>query len=291
MSPRLQTKRVSGAATLPSAAMIAAVLVAKSCLGVEIIAHRGASHLAPENTLASVELAWKRGADAVEIDIWLTKDGRIVAIHDEDTERTTGQKWAIADHTLAELRSLDAGTWKDASFAGEPIPILEEILASIPDGKRLFVEIKCKREVLPGLRRALIASGKLPRQIVVIAFDLEIATEWKVLMPEVKTYWLHGRSPKRDEVTNIIIEGRIDELIEKCRAADLDGLDLAHDSELTEEIVDQIHGLGLKLYVWTVNSPADAVRAVNLGVDGITTDRPGWLREQLSAQPTSCGTR
>ena len=125
MSSRLQTGRVYRTVTLPLAAVITAVLVAKSCPGVEIIAHRGASHLAPENTLASVELAWKRGADAVEIDIWLTKDGRIVAIHDEDTERTTGRKWVIADHTLAELRRLDAGSWKDESYAGEPIPILE----------------------------------------------------------------------------------------------------------------------------------------------------------------------
>ena len=291
MSSRLQTRPVHRTVALPLAAVITAVLLAKSCLGVEIIAHRGASHLAPENTLASVELAWKRGADGVEIDIWLTKDERIVAIHDEDTERTTGRKWKIADHTLAELRSLDAGSWKDASFAGERIPMLEEILASIPDGKRLFIEIKCKRQVLPELRRLLIASGKPTRQIVVIAFDLDTATESKRLMPDVKTYWLFGRSPQRDKDTHMITGGRIDELIEKCRAAGLDGLDLSHESELTNEIVDRIHGLGLGLYVWTVNSPADAVRVVNLGVDGITTDRPGWLPGQLPAQATSRGNR
>ena len=291
MNPQDYANRVFGTVTLPLAAVITAVLLAKSCLGVEIIAHRGASHLAPENTLASVELAWKLGTDAVEIDIWLTKDGRIVAMHDKDTERTTGRKWLIADHTLAELRGLDAGSWKAASYAGEPIPILEEILASIPDGKRLFIEIKCGREVLPELHRVLIASGKPLRQIVVIAFDLDTATESKRLMAGVKTYWLFGRSPKRDKATHMITGGRIDELIEKCRAADLDGLDLAHDSELTKEIVDEIHGLGLGLYVWTVNSPADAVRAVNLGVDGITTDRPKWLREQLPARATSRGNR
>jgi glycerophosphoryl diester phosphodiesterase len=256
---------------------------------VEIIAHRGASHLAPENTLASVELAWKLAADAVEIDVWLTKDGRIVVIHDEDAERTTGRKWTIADHTLAELRRLDAGSWKDASFAGEPIPLLEEIPASIPDGKRLFIEIKCDRKVLPELERALKASAKRPAQIAIIAFDLAVAAESKKRMPQLMTYWLQGKSPERDEKTGKVIGRRIDELIEKCLAAGLDGLDLAHDSELTREIVDRIHGLGLGLYVWTVDSPADAVRAVNLGVDGITTDRPGWLREQLPPRATSPG--
>ena len=291
MSSRLQTGRVHGTAILPLAAVITAVLVAKSCPGVEIIAHRGASHLAPENTLASVELAWKLEADAVEIDIWLTKDGRIVAIHDEDTERTAGRKWKIADHTLAELRRLDAGSWKDASYAGEPIPILEEILASIPDGKRLFIEIKCGRKVLSELERTLKASGKQPRQIVIISFDLAVVTESKKRMPRLMTYWVQGKSPERDEKTGKVTGRRIDELIEKCRAAGLDGLDLAHESELTEEIVDGIHRLGLGLYVWTVNSPADAAGAVNLGVDGITTDRPGWLRGQLPARATSCGNR
>ena len=284
MSLEHHLKRVHGAMALPLATVIVAVLLATSCLGVEIIAHRGASHLAPENTLASAELAWKLGADAVEIDIWLTKDGRIVALHDENTERTTGRKWKIAEHTLAELRRLDAGSWKDASYAGEPIPTLEEILASIPDRRRLFIEIKCGREVLPQLRRVLVASEKPPRQIVVIAFDLETATESKRLMPGVRTYWLYGRSPTRDKMTHMITGGRIDELIGKCRAAGLDGLDLSHESELTKEIVDRIHGLGLEFYVWTVNSPEDAVRVVNWGADGITTDRPKWLREKLQAE-------
>ena len=291
MNSELQTRRVHRTVILRLLALIAAVVVPQSCLAVEIIAHRGASYLAPENTLASVRLAWKLAADAVEIDIWLTKDERIVAIHDKDTQRTTARKWIIADHTLAELRRLDAGSWKDASYAGEPIPILEDILASIPDGKRLFIEIKCGREVLPGLQHVLKTSAKQPSQIVIISFDLPTVTESKRRMPRLMTYWVQGKSPQRDEKTGKVTGGRIEELIEKCRAAGLDGLDLAHNSELTKEIVDRIHRLGLELYVWTVNLPADAVRAVNLGVDGITTDRPAWLRRQLPARETSRGNR
>jgi glycerophosphoryl diester phosphodiesterase len=284
MSSKYRGKGIHLVMTWPAAVAIVAVLVACPCLGVEIIAHRGASQLAPENTLASANLAWKLKTDAVEIDIYLTKDGRIVAMHDKDTERTTGRKWKVAEHTLAELRRLDAGSWKDPSYAGEKIPTLEEILASIPDGRRLFIEIKCGKEVLPELRRRVLASRKSASQIVVIAFDLETATEWKQMMPEVKTYWLFGHSPTRDKKTKKITGGRIEELIEKCRVAKLDGLDLAHGSELNKEIVDKIHGLGLEFYVWTVNEPEEAVRVLNWGVDGITTDRPKWLREKLQAQ-------
>lgn len=99
---------------------------------VDIIGHRGASHDAPENTLAAFKLGWEQGADAVELDIWLTKDGKIVCLHDADTKRTTGVLKKAADSTLAELRTLDAGTWKDAKWRGEKIPTLTEALAAIP---------------------------------------------------------------------------------------------------------------------------------------------------------------
>jgi glycerophosphoryl diester phosphodiesterase len=165
----------------------------------EIIAHRGASHSAPENTLASANLAWKRNADAVEIDVWLTKDGRIVALHDKTTERTTGRKWNVAERTLAELKTLDAGTWKDKTWAGERIPALEEILATIPDGKRLFIEIKCRAEIVPELERVLKASGKPPAQTAVISFDLDTVRAFKKQMPQLAVYWVHCNSTKRDE--------------------------------------------------------------------------------------------
>ena len=108
----------------------------------EIIAHRGESSLAPENTLAAVQLAWAGDADAVEIDVRLTADGHLVVCHDADTERTTGQKLVVGECTLAELRALDAGAWKGAEWAGQKIPLLAEILDTIPENKRLFVEVK-----------------------------------------------------------------------------------------------------------------------------------------------------
>lgn len=268
------------AGVLLSGLVILAGGLAGRAFGVEIVAHRGASYSAPENTLASVRLAWQRNADAVEIDVYLTADGRIVALHDATTKRTTGKDWKVADRTLAELKTLDAGVWKGAAWAGEKIPTLQEILATVPDGKRLFIEIKCGPQILPELERVLKASGKQPAQTVVISFDLATVRAVKGTMPLLPVYWIRPTSPRRDKKTGQIVD-RLDDLIETCRKSGLDGLDLAHDSQLTKELIARIHGLGLEMHVWTVNSPDDARKLIALGVDGITTDRPGWLREQL----------
>ena len=91
-----------------------------------IVAHRGASYDAPENTLSSVRLGWEQGADCVEIDVYLTKDDQIVAMHDKTTKRTAGKDWTVSERTLAELRTLEVGSWKDEKFRGEPVPTLAE---------------------------------------------------------------------------------------------------------------------------------------------------------------------
>lgn len=247
---------------------------------VEIIAHRGSSFIAPENTLASVELAWREQTDAVEIDVWLTADGRIAVSHDDKLKRITGHPGKVSEMRLEELQKLDVGVWKVPAWAGQRMPSLESVLATIPAGKRLFVEIKCGPEIADEFVRVVNASGKQLAQVVVIAFDLTVATTVKQRMPDLKVYWLRGTSPRKDKKTGQWID-QPQEVLETCRQAKLDGLDLQYHSQLTREYIDQIHNLGLKLYVWTVNSPEEAQRLSELGVDGITTDRPGWMKEQL----------
>ncbi len=127
---------------------------------IEIIGHRGASHDAPENTLASFRLGWAQGADANELDLRLTRDGQIAVIHDATTRRIAGLERPVAAQTLAELQALDAGSWKGAAWAGEQIPALAEVLATVPDGKRLYLEIKCGVEVLPELERVIAEARK-----------------------------------------------------------------------------------------------------------------------------------
>jgi len=248
----------------------------------EIVAHRGASHLAPENTVASAELAWAKDADAVEVDVYLSQDKRIVVIHDKTTKRTGGEELEVAKTPAQRLRQLDVGSFKGQAFTGERIPFLEEIIETVPKGRRLFVEIKCGPEVLSPLENAIEASGKR-EQIVIIAFDFETIKAAKRLMPDVPAYWLLGT--KKDKETEAWIP-HDPALVEDVASSGLDGLDV-HYAGVTEEFASRVGEAGLGLYVWTVNDPAEARRLAKLGVAGITTDRPGWLRRQLSGPPES----
>jgi glycerophosphoryl diester phosphodiesterase len=244
---------------------------------VEIIAHRGASHDAPENTLAAVSLGWQQAKDGVEIDIHLSRDGRIVVIHDYDTKRIAGVDRRIADQTLSELRALDAGKWKGKRWTGEKIPTLEEVLSTVPDGKRLFIEIKCGPEVLPELKRLIEASRKKPEQLVLIAFSYEVVKRAKAGLPAIQTYWLYDW--KKDKDTGA--EFAPDEVTAKATAAGVDGIDVSFKGPVDAAFVRKAKSAGLKVYVWTVDDPEAARELVAAGVDGITTNRPGWLREKL----------
>lgn len=254
------------------------LLSASACASgaVEIIAHRGASHEAPENTLSALRLGWEQQADANELDIHLSRDGHIVVMHDADTRRTANVDKAIAEQTLSELRALDAGAWKGARWIGEKIPTLAHALATIPDGKRMFVEIKCGAEVLPELKRVIEASDKKPEQIVLIGFSYQVVRAAKALFPALEVCWL--ASYKKGE------DGRFPgarELAAKAKAAKLDGLDLEARFPIDAAFTAEVRGAGLKLYAWTVDDPARARSLVAAGVDGITTNRPAWLREQI----------
>src|SRR5258706_1541868 len=130
----------------------------------QIIGHRGASLDAPENPLAEVRLAWQQQADAVEVDVHLSRDGKIVVIHDPNTRKLAGVNRKVARQTLAELRALDVGRRRGAAWIGERIPTLEEVLAAVPRSKRLFIEIKCGPEIAPELSRVLSRSDCRPEQ-------------------------------------------------------------------------------------------------------------------------------
>jgi glycerophosphoryl diester phosphodiesterase len=248
-------------------------------LAVEIIAHRGASYDAPENTMAAFSLGLKQGADAVELDIWLSKDGKIVVLHDGNTKRTTGQDKKVSEQTLAELRALDAGRWKDAKWAGEKLPTLDEALHIVPPGKQVFIEIKCGAEVLPELDRVLKQAAQKPQQIIIIGFSLPTMRAAKEKFPILQVYWLSDF--KEDKQTGVW-SPTADELIRSTIEAKLDGLDLkAEPKVLDKAFAQKIRAARLKFHVWTVDDPAVARKMVELGVDSITTNRPEWLRQQL----------
>jgi glycerophosphoryl diester phosphodiesterase len=243
-----------------------------------IIAHRGASQDAPENTLASVRLGWEQGADAVEVDIQQSRDGRLMVIHDDTLRRTTGRKGKVADFTLAELRTLEAGAWKHRRWAGEPIPSLAEVLDTVPSGRRLFVEIKCGVETVPELVATVRRSARKASEVVPIGFDWETMRRVKESLPRCEVYWVQGfRRTWRGGWSPTA-----GHLIERARAAGLDGLDLGVRGPVNAAFVEQVHAAGLKLYVWTVDAPRKARALAAAGVDGLTTNRPGWLRARLA---------
>jgi len=264
------------------AAVVAFHLLApETALAVEIIAHRGASHDAPENTLASVNLAWKRNADAVEIDVFLSKDGRIVVTHDETPKRFGGPDRKIASQTLAELQKIDVGSWKGKKFVGERMPTLEEVVATIPKAKRLFIEIKCGAEILPELKRVLKAAGKQPRQTAIIGFSYDTMRAAKREFPHLQVYWVVGLKQNK---TTKAWRPTVETMIRKAKAAKLDGLDLSAKPVINRDYVAKVKQAGLGCYVWTVNSARQAARLKAAGVDGITTDRPGWLKQRLATK-------
>lgn len=254
----------------------------------EIVGHRGASFDAPENSLASMKLAWKQKADGIETDIHLSKDGKMVVMHDYDTKRTGDVAKKISESTWDELKNVDIGKWKGPQFAGEKIPTLESFFATIPNGKCIFTEIKLKdtvagaefekaKAILDELGKAMEASGKKPKQLRMITFHYEMAKAAKAKFPEHPVYWLagYGKDKKTGEFPNI------DDLIAKAKAANLDGLDLNSNFPINKAFVKKVHKAGLKLYTWTVDDPEVARAEKKAGVDGITTNRPEFLRASL----------
>ena len=167
------------------------------------------------------------------------------------------------------------GSFKSEQYAGEQIPFLADIVESIPHGRKLYVEIKCGQEILPYFRDMLARSGKMSR-IVIIAFDLETAAMSKELI-DVPTYWLKGTEKIKETEQWIPHDPQ---LVRTAKNKGLDGLDV-HYAGVTKELVDAAKAAGQKLYVWTVDDPEEAIRLIKLGVDGITTNRPAWLREQV----------
>src|SRR5688500_18691840 len=151
----------------------------------ELIAHRGASKAAPENTLEAFRTAWKEGADAIESDWRLSSDGRIVGMHDATVDRTTEGTGKVVALSFEALRRLDAGK-------GERVPTLAEMLALVPKGKRTFIEVKVGPEIVPALKTELAASKVPHERIAIIAFDPNVIAAAKKALPSVKAYWLYG---------------------------------------------------------------------------------------------------
>jgi glycerophosphoryl diester phosphodiesterase len=229
-----------------------------------VVAHRGASGHAPENTLAAFRRAVELGANFIETDLHLSRDARFVAIHDPTLDRTTNGRGPVHTLTLAELRKLDAGSWFGPKFSGERIPTLEEILDFARESDVVFY-LEIKAGGMWGMEPALVGALRDAREVgraVVLSFDPGTLAAIRRLEPTLMTGFLFDHS--YPDVVG--------------RAVDVGARQLAPRGDLvTPELVAQAHGADLQVVTWTINQ-AEHIRAmIAAGVDGIMSDYPDRL--------------
>ncbi len=245
-----------------------------------IIAHRGASSAAPENTLMSFLLAFMQGADGIEADLQLTSDGHLVAFHDEDMRRTAGSSLRVSRTTLSRLRELDAGRLKGKKAQGQKVPTLEEIIALVPDGKLLVLDIKSGVETIPVLAEQLKKSSFPLEQVRLASFEVPVLMAAKETLPEAPRLLLSERR-WTDRKQCWLPEARM--LQVAAKGVDAVGVSLDTRSLQDEpDVTSLFEEAGLETHVWTVNRIPNARRFADLGVASIITDYPGHLIEGLS---------
>ena len=243
---------------------------------VAIVAHRGASDQAPENTLAAFRLGFEQGADAVEGDFRMTRDGTVVAMHDRTLERTAGDHRALLEVTDAELAAMsvgDWGEWRGRGFESERTPTLAEALSTVPADRGFLIEVKDGPEIVRPILEVLESTTVAADRITIIAFEPEIVASFKRISPERRVLLLRGfrRIEERWRPS-------VEEIVELAVRVGADGVGVQANPDVVDErFVETVRKGGLEMHVWTVNDPDLANRMRSIGVDSITTDRPSVI--------------
>ena len=251
------------------------------------VAHRGASAYAPENTLAGVDKADQLNIDWVENDVQRTKDGELVVVHDETLDRTTDVRqvfpdrapWKVGDFTVEELAQLDAGSWFAPEFAGERVPTLKSFLDRISENdQKLLLEIK-KPELYPGIEKEIIEelrtegwlrAGKRD-DLVIQSFDADSVKSIHSLAPRVTTGFLGT-----PEVSELATYAQFADQINPRYT------DVTKEYVQAVKQVNGAHGEPFEVYTWTVDDGPTAVGLVEMGVDGVISNRPDVVREAIA---------
>lgn len=247
-----------------------------SAEGPIIVAHRGASRHAPQNTLPAFKLAWENGADAIEGDFHLTRDGHIVCIHDENTKRVSNKKLVIKESTLDQLRDLDVGAYHDKHYRGTVIPTIAEVFSIIPDTKQIYIEIKCGTEIVSKLLEEIKRSGLKQEQIVVISFNTDVIQTLKVEVPRFKALWLS----ELEKDTSGKITPSLETVLDTLKQTEADGFS-SHKDFISEPFIRTVIENGYEYHVWTVDDLKTARRFKNWGAKSITTNVPGYMKKNL----------
>ena len=240
-----------------------------------VIGHRGAMGHCPENTFVSFERALELGADWIELDVHLTRDRALAVIHDELVDRTTNGHGLVKDHTLAELKKLDAGAWFGREYSGQRIPSLDEVLVWARERHTVVdIEIKNAPSFYEGIEEAVVESldrSGMAEQVIVISFDHRSVQRVKALDSRVVTGVLYAARPT-------------DAGVGLAAAAQADAV-LPHWAYVTPEDVRVAHEAGLAVAPWATSDPEVLRSLITAGVDAIGTNHPDILRQVLSKRP------
>ncbi len=234
-----------------------------------VLGHRGASHAAPQNTLAAFRKAADVGADGVELDVHLSRDGVPVVIHNDSVDATTDGTGLVRDMTLVQLQALDAGAHFDAAFAGERIPTLEEVLAEV--GMRLLTNIELKA----GQTSALVPA------VVELVRRMGMAT--RVWFSSFKPYALYRARALAPEIPCGLLYGPLNLGTLLLRPFTPHEALHPYKDMLTVRAIRRAHDHGLRVFTWTLDDPVEARKLAAWGVDGIITNEPAEILAALTA--------
>ena len=251
-----------------------------------LIAHRGESLDAPENTLPAYRMAVERGF-GFECDIYLSSDGLLYTFHDRDLTRTTGGANTNActavdwEATVSKLNVGGWGKWKGSKFDPTRPALLEEVLALARPGRKIYVEVKGDNPSwVPYIKKVFAKEPKAtPETVLFISFGQKVCAELKRRMPEFKTYWLTGTRQKiKDGIRSKVTA---EQIVATCRKLGVDGVDAQYVPEIvTSDFIKTVHDAGLEFHVWTVDTLENTVEAFARGADTVTTN---CAKKQLDA--------
>ncbi len=233
-----------------------------SVFSFEIVAHRGASFDAPENTLASFKLAWLYGADAVEGDFYLTNDNKIVCIHDKTTKRTSNVDVVVGEESYDYLKYFDFSYNKKRKFGFQKIPLISEVFDTVPSGKKIVIEIKSDKKIVPFLKEEIEKSGLENSQIRIISFDKEVIRECKKSMPDIKAVFLVHLKNRDAE-----------SLIKVLEDIGADGINTDVKVFVNGDWIKKFSFKGFEYHIYTVDDYCQMHRLHRAGVHSITTNK------------------
>jgi glycerophosphoryl diester phosphodiesterase len=241
-------------------------------LPMKILAHRGASGDAPQNTIAAMKLAIEQHCDGIELDAQLTKDNEVVIYHDWDIKTHSNSEGEIGDFTLAELKQFDFGSYFSDEFIGEKIPTLDEILDIVPEDILLNIELKIKSyndAPLAEKTAEILKRRNRYKNIIISAFNHHNLTKVNKILPQIEVAFLYG--------------GTLIDSVSYMNSTNLNivSFNLHHDY-VSKEVIDELHAQNKEVYIWTVNSVKEAKLFQNMGADGIITNYPDLMKNELN---------